>query len=247
MKKTLLDYNSAERLWKMFFPKFDRIHGIALVQDLWALRKIVALLMVAALLALPARAQTTNTNPPANFFPAGLGVSGSLENLITAVGNSDLLQATNWAAAPYLTYAPQAQDKVGGGFLAVYNMPALTSSLGSVGAALGADWLGSWSLVSGNVTLQVPTHPLAHLGILQGIIPASITNTVCTPFAVAGIGTPMSGNGSAATIWDLGYQIQFGHFAGGKFGAGITWGEWMNAGVESSHRYHFFLSYQKGF
>jgi len=27
---------SADRLWKMFFPQFDREHGIALVQDLFA-------------------------------------------------------------------------------------------------------------------------------------------------------------------------------------------------------------------
>ena len=67
------------------------------------------------------------------------------------------------------------------------------------------------------------------------------------PFAVAGIGTPMSGSGSAATLWDVGDQVKFGHWLGGSFGAGVSWGEWMNAGRESGHRYHFFLSYQKGF
>jgi hypothetical protein len=30
---------SAERLWKMFFPHFSREHGIALVQDLFAMRE----------------------------------------------------------------------------------------------------------------------------------------------------------------------------------------------------------------
>jgi len=35
MKKQLSE-QSAERLWKMFFPKFDREHGIAMVHDLFA-------------------------------------------------------------------------------------------------------------------------------------------------------------------------------------------------------------------
>ena len=47
MKKEL-DYNSAERLWKMFFRHFDRAHGIALVQDLW---KIIPLIAVAIAVA----------------------------------------------------------------------------------------------------------------------------------------------------------------------------------------------------
>ena len=205
------------------------------------------LALLACVLALGgvANAQVTTTNVQ-NLLPA-LGLPDAVNTLIAAVENSDLLQATNWAIAPYATYAPSAADKIGGGVLAIYNVPQLSGSLGSIGTALGADWLGDWSLVSGNITLQIPTHPLAHLGILQGIIPASLTNTLAYPFALAGIGTPMSGSGSAATIWDVGYQIRFGHWLGGNFGTGVTWGEWMNAGKESGHRYHFFLSYQKGF
>ena len=47
--KNILDENSAERLWKMFFPYFDRAHGIALVQDLFALRKIAVMIICAAI------------------------------------------------------------------------------------------------------------------------------------------------------------------------------------------------------
>ena len=206
---------------------------------------------MATALALSASAQTTITTGTngvtATNVLSDIGVSGSLSLLVNAIENSDLLQATNWAVAPYFTYAPSGVTKEGGGVLAIYDVPQLSGTLGQVGMALGADWLGDWSLVSGNVTLQVPTHPLAHIGILQGIIPASITNVTCIPFALAGIGTPMSGSGSAATIWDIGYEVKFGHWAGGNFGAGVTWGEWMNAGTASGHRYHFFLSYQKGF
>lgn len=49
MKQTQLSYNSAERLWKMFFRQFDRAHGIALVMDLWVTRKVAALLAIAAI------------------------------------------------------------------------------------------------------------------------------------------------------------------------------------------------------
>jgi len=44
------------------------------------------------------------------------------------VENSGILQATNWAVAPYATYAPSARDKIGGGIMAVYDVPALTST-----------------------------------------------------------------------------------------------------------------------
>jgi hypothetical protein len=219
---------------------------------------LAALAAVSLCLAPAVRAQgTTSTNSittitgtttnsaaaPAEFLPA------SLEQLWAAIDNSDVLQATNWALAPYVTYAPSAADKVGAGALAIYNVPQLTSSLGSVGTALGVDWLGSWSLISANATIQVPTHPLAHITWLTPMLPASVTNITCVPFAIAGIGTPMSGSSTAgaATLWDVGYQVKFGHWAGGNFGVGITWGEWMNAGPESGHRYHIFVSYQKGF
>ena len=230
-------------------------NGDTVIGKVTALAKKAPLVILAAALFLcsfvvPSQAQTTittGTNGVATTnVLSDLGVSGSLANLWNAIDASDILQATNWAVAPYLTYAPSAADHVGAGVLAIYNMPQLSSSLGQVGAALGADWLGSWSLVSGNVTLQVPTHPLANISWLS-FLPASIKGATMVPFAVAGIGTPMSGSGSEATLWDVGDQVKFGHWLGGSFGAGVSWGEWMNAGRESGHRYHFFLSYQKGF
>jgi hypothetical protein len=193
---------------------------------------------------------TTNTaTPPAQFLSGGLGGLGAdVNQLWGAVENSGVLQATNWAVAPYATYAPSAKDKVGGGIMAIYDVPALTSTnLGAVGLCLGMDWLGSWSLVSGSATVQANTHPLANISWLSWL-PAPVRNAQCTPFALAGIGQPLTGGSAgAATLWDLGYEVKFGHWLGGQFGTGVTWGEWIHAGSESGHRYHFFLSYQYGF
>ena len=194
---------------------------------------------------------TTTTNsatPPAQFLPGDLGSLGAdVNQLWGAVENSGILQATNWAVAPYATYAPSAKDQIGGGIMAVYDVPALTSTnLGAVGFCLGMDWLGSWSMVSGSATVQANTHPLANIFWLSWL-PSAARNVNGVPFALAGVGQPMSGSSGAATLWDLGYQVKFGHWMGGQFGTGFSWGEWMNAGSESGHRYHFFLGYQYGF
>jgi len=184
-----------------------------------------------------------------------ISLSGALGNVVTAVENSALLNSTNYAFAPYLTYAPSAPagNKIGGGLLAIYNVPSLnttyaaTNGSAGVGAALGLDYLGQFSLVSGNATVHVDTHPLAHIGLLSWL-PADIKNVTITQFALVGLGQPLSGGGQgAATIWDIGEAAKFGHWLGGNFGVGFTWGEWMNAGAYSGHRYHLFVEWQKGF
>lgn len=210
-------------------------------------------LTLCSMLALESYAQQTTTvdtngvsvttsnsaAPPLSFLPTN-GITGEIVAVAQIVDASGILSATNWAVAPYLTYSPSTKVKVGGGVLAVYNVPQLTSTnLGAVGAALGVDWLGSWSLISGNVTINMVTHPLANFTIL----PVNIRSIEAEPFALAGIGTPMSGGSAAAAIWDVGYDVKFGHWLGGQFGAGFTWGEWMNAGPQSGHRYHVFLQY----
>lgn len=218
---------------------------------------IGAAALALASFALPAGADTstnltsTSTNTASvttNTVASDLGLSGMWLALYKFYESSGIDHATNWAVAPYLTYAPKAADKVGGGVLAVYNVPQLTdTNLGSVGAAIGADWLGSWSLISGNVTITAETHPLKSVSWLS-FLPDSLRNVQAEPFAIAGVGTPLSGGtSSAATLWDLGYDVKFGHWLGGQFGTGVSWGEWMNAGQESGHRYHIFLEYRYGF
>jgi hypothetical protein len=207
------------------------------------MKKLIAALAIAST-AFLSQAQTNNQVQ--SLLPQ-VGLSATAQQLIDGISNSELLKATNWDYAAYLTIASSAKDHVGGGVLASYNFPALSSSLGGVGACIGADWMGSWSLVSGNLTLKTTTHPFN--SVLGSIAPASWTNITAQPFALAGIGQPMgSGGAGAATIWDIGYNVDLYHSSGGwAFGVGACWGEWMNAGVESGHREHFFLNIHKGF
>jgi len=214
------------------------------------LRLIIGLALLAGI-TLSAQTPATNSpTPPAVFASSGVTLPDWINLTVNAVENSSILQATNYAVALYGTYAPSAATKEGGGVLAVYNIPSLTSvstngAMG-VGMALGFDWLGGWSLVSGNVTVKADTHPLAHLGVLS-FLPDTIKNVTATPIAIAGIGQPMgSGSVGAATLWDIGYGVRFGHWLGGQFGAGFTWGEWMNAGTASGHRYHIFINWSTG-
>lgn len=211
---------------------------------------LIAAFTIAGCSAVRAQTATTNsTTPPATFASSGVTLPQWVNLTYDAIANSGILQASNNAPVIYATYAPHAATKFGGGFMDIYNIPSLTStstngSMG-VGAALGFNWLGGWSLVSGSVTLKADTHPLAHFPALA-FLPDSVRNMVTTPIVYAGLGQPMSGGGGAATIWDIGYGIRFGHWLGGQFGAGFTWGEWMNAGVNSGHRYNLFLDMQWG-
>lgn len=151
-----------------------------------------------------------------------------------------LTTATNYAFEPYVTYAPDAPtgQKVGGGLLAVYNVNSF------VGTGLGFDYLGQFTLVSANVELKLPIKPFASIAP-QGTFFHDVT---ATPFAIAGIGTPMSGASTGViSIIDAGAAVQFGHLWGGQFNVGGAYGRWDNAGVYSGNRYHIFAGWSKGF
>lgn len=193
--------------------------------------------------------QTPGTaTPPANATIAGLTLPDSLNLVLNAVENSGLLQASNYAGVVYMTYASKAATQWGGGALLIYNVPALTAGTGTnggsmgVGLALGLDWLGQWSLVSGNITLKADTHPLKSITWL----PVWISSLTMQPIIIVGVGQAMSGSSGAATLYDIGDSIRFGHLWGGQFVAGATWGEWMNAGAYSGHRIHGFVGWEHG-
>ena len=148
----------------------------------------------------------------------------------------DVKGATNYAIAPYLTYAPKAPTKFGGGILGIYNVNNY------VGAAIGLDWLGGFSLVSGNIELKLPVKPLANYGY---------TNLIATPFAIGGIATPYSGagqaNGSLASIEGVGASVDFAHLWGGTFGVGGALVNWTSSGAYSGKHYQAFVKWSRGF
>ena len=183
-------------------------------------------IMAVWLMAVPARAQTA-TNAPS--------VLGGLEEIGQAIEGINLSSLTNYSFDPYVTLAPKAPagNRVGGGLLAVYNVNDY------VGAGLGVDYLGQFSLVSCDATLKLPTHPLSWTGWSWA------TNLVVTPFVLGGIGTPLGGaSGSgAAAVEDLGGYVEYGHLWGGRFDAGACNGQWNNAGAYGVKRYHLFVGW----
>ena len=185
---------------------------------------LIGLIGLMAGMALGAQAQTNTvaTNAP----PAWT----TLDQIIALVGSP-----TNYAVAPYATYAPNAPSKWGGGIMGVYDVNQ------NVGLGLGLDWLGSFSLVNANLTLQAPFHPL----------PSQLPSFVVSPFVLAGAATPYSGdgkfNGTAVVTSDFGAYLEFGHLLGGEFGVGGAYGRWSGAGPYDVPRYHGFLSWEHGF
>ena len=157
-----------------------------------------------------------------------------LDEIIKDVGG-----ITNVAIEPYATYAPHAQTKWGGGMFLVYNVNP--QDLVNVGLGLGLDWLGSWSMVNANVSLQLPFHPA----------PAQFPSWQVTPIILAGVGTPYTGggnfNGDPCVVSDAGFATKFGHVGGGQFNAGVVWGKWNGSGPNDVARYHVMLGWSHGF
>lgn len=186
------------------------------------MKKLILATVTAALLAVGAQAQTT-----------------TWDNILT-----NFVGATNWAIEPYFTYAPKAPTKEGGGLLAGYNFNQF------VGLYAGFDWLGQFSFMSGNVSLQAPFHvsTIAPAGLVSSL---HLTNVVLSPFGLAGVGTAYSGagsfNGSVSTTTDVGAYIKFGHILGGQANIGAAWGKWTGTGPYDVSRYHVFMGLTWGF
>lgn len=194
--------------------------------------KLFAILALAAL-TLTVRAQA-DTNAPAPSIQHGL------TEVWNAVETSGITTATNYAIEPYATYMAKAPagNKFGGGILAIYNVNNY------VGAGLGIDYLGQFSLVSANIALKMPIHVGTYL-------PSSwtwATNVVVTPFALTGVGTALSGTSqNISAIEDAGGYLSFGHVLGGRLNVGIAYGQWLNAGKYTGQRDHIFFGWSKGF
>jgi hypothetical protein len=194
--------------------------------------------LIAALIFLfsfGVKAQTlTNVTEVPNLIPT----NGTFGSIFTAVETSGVLSATNYSFDPYGTYSPKSPQKWGGGFLITYDVNNY------VGLAIGGDYLGQFSLISGNATLKLPINVGAYL-------PSSWTvfqNVYVTPFALVGIGTAEGGSSGSGvtTIDDVGVYLKFGHLWGGQFNAGGAYGSWQGAGAYSGVRYHIFAGWSHG-
>ena len=178
--------------------------------------------------AATATAQSPDTNAVA---PGGLLATGELIL-------KDLQSATNYAVAPYLSYGLN-NHKFGGGVLALYNFNNF------IGAGIGADYLGQFSLVSGNVELKLPLRPLAFTGW------SFATNIVTTPFIYTGLGTPMSGaggnNGGISTHIGGGLNMDVAKLWGGEISLGGALITRSGAGDYNGKYVNAFLAWRRGF
>ncbi|MDE2097617.1 MAG: hypothetical protein KGL39_10250 [Patescibacteria group bacterium] len=180
------------------------------------MKKIILLGAILCCALFTAKADTTNLT--------------TLDRVFATVGGM-----TNYAVEPYLTYADKAPTKFGGGVLTVYNVSQ------NVGLGMGVDWLGQLSLITANVTLSAPFHPL----------PQQLPSVILCPFVLAGVGTASSGggnfNGAVSTVEDVGAYIKFGHAFGGSFNVGACYGQWTGVGPYDVKREHLFLGWSHGF
>lgn len=170
------------------------------------------------------------------FLLIGSNVTFAQTNITTVDKIINLIGSpTNYAAEIYGTYAPKAPTKIGGGALLAYNVNNY------VGLGIGLDWLGSLSLVSANVQLQAPFHPL----------PNQLPNLILSPFIISGVATAYTGgssfNGNAVIISDVGAYLKYGHLWGGQFNIGGCYGRWTGTGAYDVPRYHVFAGWQHGF
>ena len=152
----------------------------------------------------------------------------------------DVENVTNVGAFVYGSYSPasgKAREQFGGGLMVFYDMTKY------VGAGAGVDYWGqNWEMVSANIKLQLPTHPLASYG-LPGV--------TMTPLVIAGVGTPMNtslGSGGSAVTRE-GVGVDFGVFqlAGGEVNIGLLYEVWQGTATAGRDIYHVWLGWSKGF
>jgi len=166
---------------------------------------------------------TYSTNSPS--FTVGL----------EEIGQS-IADATNISVAAYGTYVSKgAPVHWGAGVLALYNFNDY------VGTGLGLDWFGNFSFLSANATLQVPIQLSKYTSITW------LTNITIIPGALGGVLTATSGSantGNVGTIAGMFFDVDFGHFLGGRFGAGAAYNTYN--GAWTGKQYHGFVKWSRG-
>jgi hypothetical protein len=203
------------------------------------MKKLITVIGVALLATFSVQAQSsTYTNANGDVYVLATPVNTNtfaVSSGLSAIWQ-DVKGATNYALAGYLTYAPKAPTKIGGGAFLAYNLNKY------VAPGLGVDWLGGFSMVSGQLELKLPLKPFEFIGW---------TNVNVEPFVIGGIGTPVSGygNGSSSVsfIEDVGIETTFGHLWGGQFLVAAAYGKWTGTGPYDVPRYHFALGWSRSF
>lgn len=135
---------------------------------------------------------------------------------------------SNIVVAPYFTHTEHGDW--GGGVLLVYNINDY------VGIVAGLDDVNRLQLLSGGIELR------------KSFL---VAGKVVTPFAIAAMGTPMSGagndNNGLSTVTAAGVNVDLLNYKGWTFGIGGAFANWTNAGKESGQAEEGFVKVSKGF
>jgi hypothetical protein len=207
-----------------------------------------AVLVMVCLIAFGASAQTNTAGTNSAAAPAVTATNTPLSwGLVGQAIWNAVKTASNYSVSPYATYAENAPKghQLGGGVLFVFDVSD------NVGIGMGVDYLGSFNMVNGNVTIKQALRPLTYLGMTS----AFASNFTVTPFGIAGACSPISSagsaNGSVGAIYGAGFNLDLCQFelAGTtlKLSTGYARTEWSGLGAYSGWRDSLFLGLRAGF
>jgi hypothetical protein len=196
------------------------------------LTSIFALIAIIGL-AFTAPAQTTvnpsgGTTTVSNPAPAPPAWYTGFTNIFYNV-----TQSTQLVYAPFGTVLTSGEKKgtAGGGIVAAYNWTQY------FGTGVGIYYLGGWSMFNGQAQLMLPIPITANFKI--------------QPFTVGGLGTSLSGAGSAngdlTVITQLGMAASVVHLGSWSLDAGGFWGTITGAGPYSGRNVGGTLAFSRGF
>jgi hypothetical protein len=194
-------------------------------------------LCCAGLFTVSAQTATNNfTITPPSFW-------GGITEILSSVGL--VTDPTNYAAAAFYGHSLKGNQSAIG-LVIIENVNNNLGVIAGVDTLFGGGKIGSANIVSGGLTLKEPTHPLAFIG----------TNTflgklVVTPYAIAMVGTPINGTGSAngglASIVRAGANVDIFKVGKFEFGVGADYGQRNGAGKYTGGWFDVELSGRIGF
>ena len=203
------------------------------------MKKILTTIGLAFAMLIPSAYPQTNSVADTNSISVTNSAVSPWKQTLSSFSWSSVASISNYSFEPYFTYAPDVKvsSKYGGGILALYNLNNY------VAGGIGIDYLGQFSLFSGNLTLKLPIIINKYV-----MLPSPFDNLEIVPFTLGGIATPMSAvTSSPIMVWSAGGLIKFGHLWGGRFNTGAAYGSWENAGDYTGKRINVFVGWSKDF